>query len=586
MLLAESMIHSGAAEVGEVDPGSSRLASAAAAAAGGPDPGPPPSSGLPSTLPPAPPRVRRLELKPDRFASGGNQWVSRLIKLDASRVTGPVTDASVLASGSWSDDVPVSELLASDETSRERAARVRGAMEHCWKSYREHAWGMDEVHPRSGSGQNNWGGMAFTLVDALDTLYVMDMMTEFADATDWVRQHLSFAVGHTVSVFETTIRALGGLLSAYDLSGESVFLAKAKDLADRLVKSFDTPSGVPMAQINLLTGQAHNNGWTGSSSILAELGTVQLEHRYLTRATGMPYYGAKAEKVINVLHGVRQPHGLYPIYISPETGQPQNRQITFGALGDSFYEYLIKVYVQGGMKKDVRMFRDMYDEAMQGLHDVLLQHSTPSHLAYVADYNGASVTHKMDHLVCFVPGMLALGAWTARGTKGEQHIQRDLQSAKAIMYTCWQMYERQATGISPEYVDFAPGSDIVVPQRAPFYILRPEAAESLYVLHQLTGHPIYREWGWKMFLAIERYCKTTYGFGAYPDVRDTNRQPDDRMESFFLAETLKYLYMLQSPDHPISLEQFVFNTEAHPLRRFDRWGDAASSRLRGSAGHR
>ena len=69
-----------------------------------------------------------------------------------------------------------------------------------------------------------------------------------------------------------------------------------------------------------------------------------------------------------------------------------------------------------------------------------------------------------------------------------------------------------------------------------------------------------------MFKSIRKYCKTTYGFGAHPDVRSTSRQPDDRMESFFLAETMKYLYMLQAPDHPISLDEYVFNTEAHPLR--------------------
>jgi len=103
---------------------------------------------------------------------------------------------------------------------------------------------------------------------------------------------------------------------------------------------------------------------------------------------------------------------------------------------------------------------------------------------------------------------------------------------------------------------------------APFYILRPEAAESLFILHQLTGDPIYREWGWKMFSAIDKYCKLEFGHGAYPDVRNVHLTPDDIMESFWIAETLKYLYMLQSPDHTISLEKYVFNTEAHPTRIF------------------
>ena len=142
---------------------------------------------------------------------------------------------------------------------------------------------------------------------------------------------------------------------------------------------------------------------------------------------------------------------------------------------------------------------------------------------------------------------------------------------KALLYTCYQMYKRTATGIAPEYVEFRGGADLKPAARAPFYILRPETAESMFVLHQLTGNPIYREWAWEIFAAIEKYCKTRYGYGAWPDVRQTGRTPDDRMESFWLAETLKYLYLVQAPlsQHKIDLTKYVFNTEAHPMRNFD-----------------
>lgn len=176
------------------------------------------------------------------------------------------------------------------------------------------------------------------------------------------------------------------------------------------------------------------------------------------------------------------------------------------------------------------MYRRMYDQAMDGMTRLLLKRSRPSNLAYVADWDGGNTQDKMDHLVCFVPGMLALGAFTAAGTDGEEDAVRDLINAKALAYTCYQMYARQATGIAPEFVEFPGGQDLIASARAPFYILRPEAAEALYILHQLTGNPIYREWGWKMFSAIEQYCKTEYGYGAHPDVRDTGRVPDDRME--------------------------------------------------------
>jgi mannosyl-oligosaccharide alpha-1,2-mannosidase len=507
------------------------------------------------------------------FTSGGNQWVPRTMRMPLESASGGVTDAAALAAGTFSDEVTQAELEASDKTGRERAQAVKAAMQHAWRNYKDHAWGMDELKPRSGTGDNNWSGLGMTLVDSLDTLWLMGMREEFAEARQWVATSLNFDKQGSISVFEVTIRELGGLLAAFDLSGDAIFLTKARELADRLLPAFQTASGIPRAQITLASGWAANPSWTGGSAILSELGTLQLEFRHLSKASGQPHYGRKAEAVIERLDAVNPNHGLYPIYVSTESGAPTTGAVTFGALGDSFYEYLIKVHVQGGRSE--QSYRVMYDEAMEGMTSLLLKRTRPSNLAYVADWNGASTEDKMDHLVCFVPGMLALGAFTAAGTGGEPKAMRDLQNAKALAYTCWQMYERQATGIAPEFVEFPGGADLVAASRAPFYILRPEAAESLFILHQLTGNPVYREWGWKMFSAIERYCKTTFGYGAHPDVRDPSRTPDDRMESFFLAETLKYLYLLQSPDHPISLAKYTFNTEAHPLSIFtsERWDE-------------
>lgn len=511
------------------------------------------------------------------FTKGGNQWVRRMMRMPLSDASGSVSDPVSLAAGTFSDEVTQEDLEKSDRLGRERALSVKGAMQHAWSNYKAKAWGMDELKPRSGTGDNNWLGLGMTLVDSLDTLWIMGMIDEFNEARDWVAQNLDFNKQGSTSVFEVTIRVLGGLLAAFDLSGDKVFLKKAVELADRLLPAFNTPTGIPRASVSLGSGYASNPSWTGGSAILSEIGTLQLEFRHLSKASGVAQYGQKVEAVIAKLDDVNPVNGLYPIYISTDSGQPTTGTITFGALGDSFYEYLIKMHVQGGLAET--RYRKMYDEAMEGMTGQLLKHSVPSGLAYVADWNGGGTDDKMDHLVCFVPGMLALGAFNSAGQYGELNAKRDLQNAKALTYTCWQMYERQQTGISPEYVEFPGGQDLVVPSRAPFYILRPEAAESLFVLHQLTGNPIYREWGWKMFQAIERYCKTTYGYGAHPDVRDTGRVPDDRMESFFLAETLKYLYMLQSPDHEISLERYVLGTEAHPLSRFDsnRWTELLAS---------
>jgi mannosyl-oligosaccharide alpha-1,2-mannosidase len=131
------------------------------------------------------------------------------------------------------------------------------------------------------------------------------------------------------------------------------------------------------------------------------------------------------------------------------------------------------------------------------------------------------------------------------------------------------MYARMNTGIAPEYVQFFEDRDFEIGRGAPHYLLRPESVESFFVLYHLTGDPVYREWGWEVFQAIERYCRTNGGYGAIHDVRNVHIEPDDKMESFFLAETLKYLYLLFDPETPIDLlHKHVFNTEAHPMRIF------------------
>lgn len=142
------------------------------------------------------------------------------------------------------------------------------------------------------------------------------------------------------------------------------------------------------------------------------------------------------------------------------------------------------------------------------------------------------------------------------------------------------MYARMNTGISPEYIQFYEDQDFKIGRGAPHYLLRPETVESFFVMYHLTGDPVYREWGWEVFQAIERYCKTSIGYGQLKDVSKVNAHPENKMESFFLAETMKYLYLLFDPDTPIDLlNKHVFNTEAHPVRTFPAMDSAGVKNL-------
>ena len=135
---------------------------------------------------------------------------------------------------------------------------VRNEMRWAWRNYREYAWGKDQIKPISGGNESfplKNHHLGLSLIEALDTLWIMGFDAEFRDGIDWMKANLDFDVDGEVSVFETSIRLVGGLLSAHHCSGDPVLLAKAKDLADRLLPSFNaSPLGIPHRYINLRTG--------------------------------------------------------------------------------------------------------------------------------------------------------------------------------------------------------------------------------------------------------------------------------------------------------------------------------------------
>ncbi|OQR99949.1 mannosyl-oligosaccharide alpha-1,2-mannosidase, partial [Thraustotheca clavata] len=245
-----------------------------------------------------------------------------------------------------------------------------------------------------------------------------------------------------------------------------------------------------------------------------------------------------------------------------------NSFITIGALADSFYEYLLKVFIYSGKNIPSDGFlRQAYDNAVDGIEQHLMTKSTlvnndgslsTHYYLKVLDLPNLQGTEEQDHLLCFVPGMLALGTV---GEKDTVKVAKHLDMAKKLMATCYDMYHRQPTGLAPDLVGF-PGFEVL----RPTYHLRPETVESLMYLYRITKDPMYREWGWEIFQATEKYAKTTYGYGAVHYVDSLYWvQIEDKMESFFMAETLKYHYLLQSPESFVPLDKYVFNTEAHPF---------------------
>eukprot|EP01127_Copromyxa_protea_P018090 TRINITY_DN561_c0_g1_i1.p1 TRINITY_DN561_c0_g1~~TRINITY_DN561_c0_g1_i1.p1 ORF type:complete len:574 (-),score=141.75 TRINITY_DN561_c0_g1_i1:21-1631(-) len=435
-----------------------------------------------------------------------------------------------------------------------RRKAVRRGFQHAWKGYVKYAWGYDEIKPVSLKGDQGWGGLGATIVDSIDTLLIMGFDEEYKLARSWV-ENLDFNVNYDASTFETTIRYVGGLLAAFELTDDNLFLEKAQDLGDRIMKAFRTPSGIPYSTVNLRTGVATSPSWSGGSSFLAEFGTVQMEYRYLSKKTGNQYYAETVDKVTNLMDEADTSSfsGLYPSMYHPNRRAWTSTHLTFGARGDSFYEYLLKQYIQSG-KKDEQVW-GMYKRAMDGMKKLLLK-KTSDGLTFIDEMEHGSYKSKFDHLVCFMGGTLALDG-----------IPGHLKLAEEIAYTCWQMYERNPSGLAPEIATLTEGRP-GVHNKASHYLLRPETVEAFFVLYRVTGDKKYQDWGWEVFQALEKHCKTEGGYSGVTDVGKVPVNLNNKVESFFFAETMKYLYLLFSPRSYISLDEFVFNTEAHPTRIF------------------
>uniref|UniRef100_A0A8C1QX31 alpha-1,2-Mannosidase n=1 Tax=Cyprinus carpio TaxID=7962 RepID=A0A8C1QX31_CYPCA len=409
----------------------------------------------------------------------------------------------------------------------------------------------------SGNGNSQMGA---TIVDALDTLYIMGLHDEFKDGQEWIEQNLDFSVNAEVSVFEVNIRFIGGLLAAYYLSGQEVFKVKAVQLAEKLLPAFNTPTGIPWAMVNLKSGVGRNWGWASAgSSILAEFGTLHMEFVHLTYLTGNPAYYQKVMHIRKLLAKMDRPNGLYPNYLNPRTGRWGQHHTSVGGLGDSFYEYLLKAWLMSD-KTDTEA-RKTYDDAIEAIERHLIRKSNGG-LTFIGEWKNGHLERKMGHLTCFAGGMFALGADGSPDDKAGHYLQLGAE----IAHTCHESYDRTVLKLGPEAFKFDSGLEAVaVRQNEKYYILRPEVIETYWYMWRFTHDPKYRQWGWEAVQAIDKYCRVSGGFSGVKDVYSSNPTYDDVQQSFFLAETLKYLYLLFSSDELLPLENWVFNTEAHPL---------------------
>jgi len=294
------------------------------------------------------------------------------------------------------------------------------------------------------------------------------------------------------------------------------------------------------------------------------VGTMGLEFQYLSRISGDPIFADKVEVAMDhIFDRMPADGGLFPNYINPVTGDWGANETSVGALGDSFYEYLYKVWALEG-KPAGSPARDRYDRTMSRIDNKLVQVSNKQNI-YIAEAKGGQLQHKMGHLACFMGGLYAISGADAP----TQAIKdRYAHLGAGITETCRKGYTNSPVGLGPEEMHFNTRDELSSPnQGSRYYILRPEVVESYFYLWRTTKDPKYREWAWDMVQALETNarCGGGGGYCGIKDVRAAKVVHDDVQQSFFLAETLKYLYLIFSDDDAMDLDRWVLNTEAHPL---------------------
>ncbi|KAI3552259.1 glycosyl hydrolase family 47 [Colletotrichum filicis] len=480
-----------------------------------------------------------------------------------------------------------------------RQKAVRDVFIRSWNSYKKFAWGRDELAPVSAGAKDTFGGWAATLVDSLDTLWIMELKDEFrAAANVAVKLDWANTTATSVNMFETTIRHLGGLLSAYDLSGEPALLEKAKELGDMLYMGFDTPNRLPGFWVNFEDAR-NGTQLAGTHDPSASPGSLAMEFTRLSQLTGNPKYFDAVDRITRFLEGTQfksKLPGMWPKMINfREERVDTDNSFTLGALADSLYEYLPKMFALLGGRDP--SYEKMYIGAMAIVEQhILFRPMVPDRddILFAGDafIYADRIEHVSDgqHLACFAGGMLGLGG---RLFSVDNHVALGEKVARG----CAWAYDAFPSGVMPENFNLIPcearktgdtqkddeclwdeprwksEGDPRLKKgfrnaRDPRYILRPEAIESIFLLYRMTGRQDLQEIAWRMFESILKATETEHAHSAIADVTvppDQTRKLDE-MESFWLAETLKYFYLIFSPPDLISLDDYVLNTEAHPFK--------------------
>ncbi|MFE0044264.1 glycoside hydrolase family 47 protein [Streptomyces albireticuli] len=428
---------------------------------------------------------------------------------------------------------------------RAKADEVREEFVHAWEGYKRLAWGYDEVLPVSGRHREFFAKghpVGLSIVEALDTLHLMELDTEVDRCVSWIKDYLRFDINADFQVFETTIRLVGGLLSGYLATGEKALLDRCTDLADRLLPAFTSSrTGMPYRYVNLRTGRV-----SGATLPLAEVGTNILEFGTLSRLTGDLRYERAAKRALRAVVERRSSLDLLASRINVESGQWADRAgIAVDPPADSFYEYLWGAWVMF-RDEDCRDWFKMFAAALKRHQvewvDGLLW------FKHVDFRTGALLNRRQSALSVAV---LPVG--------GDDELAADYyKSWTAVL----DKYE-----VIPEEIDYR-RLEAVGRGNA----LRPEYANCAFQLYWDTGDPYYRTTAWRYFQNLKEHHRVRDGYTVITDVTRRPMRKGDHCPAYVFAENFKWLYLTFSGTPRFDYAHGYLSTEGKVLEGLRRNG--------------
>ncbi|KAF7487767.1 Mannosyl-oligosaccharide 1, 2-alpha-mannosidase C52E4.5 [Sarcoptes scabiei] len=448
----------------------------------------------------------------------------------------------------------------------EKREVIKAIMLRCWRAYSNKHWGRNDIRIRSDSFRRinldfhyPDSNQSLTIVDALDTLLLMNLKEEYQIAREWILKNFSFIDSdQVVPILPTITNLVGGLLSSFAITGDIGLLRKAHRIASSILPALQ--NSCELSNLFFIPNGKKPNAEFYEAS-LADLGSFYLEFKYLSDMTGDWRFQKRAFQIRSKLLLMRTENNTFYANINVKKCDWINQLMTTGKATGRFYDCLLKSFIQSN-NTDYSALKWFLFSVLGMESNRMIMRTESGDFLYLTESKFGHNNQFMEHYSCFVPGLLKIAVKHLQKLWDQNHqyflmnefnrkiLERMDSIAADLVETCFHAYNSTYSKLGADFFYFGESMHFTQPEGT-FNDLSPEYIESLFYMWRLTKDP-------NIVNMLGAMCKRS----------KINRRP--RMPSFFLGATLKYLYLIFSNDAVFSLDRWIFNAAGHPLPICDK----------------